>query len=75
MMDDKEVRVEVYVPRGAANEEQQLFVGVNGRSYLLPRGKKSLVPLPVAEELRRSALAQEEQDRRIDRMLEAMDKQ
>ena len=64
-------RVEVFVPKGAANDDPNLFVSVNGVNYLLPRGKKSLVPVEVAEEIERSKKAQEALDQRIDEMLEA----
>ena len=47
-------RVEVYIPRGADREDPNLFVAVNGVNYLLPRGKKSMVPKFVAEEIERS---------------------
>ena len=61
-------RTEVYVPKGYANEEPNLFVSVNGVNYLLPRGKKSLVPQEVAKELERSR--QEQLDRKIEALLE-----
>lgn len=64
-------RVEVFIPRGYANEDPNFFVGVNGKSYLLPRGKKSMVPPEVAAEIRRSFEAQEALDQRVDAMLEA----
>ena len=54
-MTDK--RVEVFVPRGAERADPNLFVGVNGVNYLLPRGKKSMVPEAVAAEIARSELA------------------
>ena len=54
-MDNK--RVEVFIPRGADREDPNLFVGINGVNYLLPRGKKSMVPQAVAEEITRSDLA------------------
>ena len=63
-------RVEVYVPKGFANEEPNLFVSVNGVNYLLPRGRKSLVPEAVAAELERSRKAQEKLDLRIAQLLE-----
>ena len=66
-----EDRVEVFIPKGAANDDPNFFVGVNGVSYLLPRGKKSLVPPCVAAEIERSFKAQETMDETIDRMLEA----
>ena len=62
---------EITIPRGYANDEPNLIVGVNGVNYLLPRGKKSKVPKHVADEIRRSWKAQEAMDQRIDKMLEA----
>lgn len=66
-----EERVEVFIPRGAANDDPNLFVSVNGVNYLLPRGKKSLVPAHIAEEIERSKKAQDRVDENIDKMLEA----
>ncbi len=62
-------RVSVFIPRGLSNEDPNLFVSVNGVNYLLPRGKESLVPRYVAEELERSARAKETCHRHMDRML------
>ena len=62
-------RVEVFVPKGYVNEEPNLLVGVNGVNYLLPRGKNSLVPKCVAEELERSRCAQTALDRKMDELL------
>lgn len=63
--------VEITIPRGHANDEPNVIVGVNGVNYLLPRGKKSKVPSHVADEIRRSWKAQETMDQHIDEMLEA----
>lgn len=52
-------RVEIFIPRGADREDPNLFVGINGVNYLLPRGKKSMVPLAVAAEIERSGRAVE----------------
>ncbi len=65
-MSEKETRVKVFIPRGASNEDPNVFVSVNGMNYLLPRGQESLVPKGVAEELNRAARAQEALDRRRD---------
>ena len=62
---------EISIPRGYANDEPNLLVGVNGVNYLLPKGKKSKVPKYVADEIRRSWRAQEAMDQHIDEMLEA----
>ena len=51
--------VEVFIPRTDGNKEMNFFVGLNGTNYLLPRGKKSVVPEAVAEEIRRALDAQE----------------
>ena len=61
-------RVKLFVPRGASNEEQNLFISVNGKNYLLPRGKESSVPAEVAAEYNRAMRAQSVGDRNKDRM-------
>ena len=63
-MDDK--RIEVFIPRGGDRADPNLFVGINGVNYLLPRGKKSMVPAAVAAEIERS-------DRASDRLYQSMD--
>ena len=68
---DNDNRVEVFIPKGAANDDPNLFVSVNGVNYLLPKGKKSKVPPEIAAEIERSQKAQEEMDNHIDEMLEA----
>lgn len=55
-------RVEVLIPRGGEREDPNLFVGVNGVGYLLPRGKKSRVPAFVAAEIARSERARDAMD-------------
>ena len=67
----KDNRVEVFVPKGYANDDPNLLIGVNGVNYLLPRGKKSLVPDFVAEEFYRTQAAQERLDQNMEQMLEA----
>ena len=65
-----ENRVEIFVSKGYTGDEPNVFVSVNGVNYLLPRGKKSLVPAEVAQELARSQAAQEALDKRIEKLLE-----
>jgi hypothetical protein len=67
----KDNRVEVFVPKGYANDDPNLFISVNGVNYLLPRGKKSMVPDFVAAEFYRSQKAQERMDENMEQMLEA----
>ena len=61
-----EERIEIFIPRGSDREDPNLFVGINGVNYLLPRGKKSMVPKAVAREVERS-------DRAVDLFYESMD--
>lgn len=69
--ESKEEKVEVFIPRGQANEDQNFFVSVNGKNYLLPKGQKSVVPKYVADEINRSFEAQEAMYKRIDSMVNA----
>ena len=54
-----EERVEVYIERGNATDEPNLFVSVNGYNCLLPKGQTSLVPRSVAAEIHRARRAQQ----------------
>lgn len=65
----REERVEIFIPKGYANEEPNLLVGINGVTYLLPRGKTSKVPVAVAQEVERSRAAQNQLDQRMDEMM------
>lgn len=64
-------RVEIFVPRGSANEDPNFFISVNGVNYLLPRGKKAKVPPEIAREFERSQAAQNHLDDTIDALLAA----
>ena len=66
----KDDRVEVYIPKGAANDDPNMFVGVNGVNYVLPRGKKSMVPPHIKAEIDRSFAAQNTMDERVDELLQ-----
>ena len=66
-----EKRVEIFVPKGYANDEPNLLIAVNGVNYLLPRGKASKVPQFIADEFHRSQKAQEALDNHVDEMLKA----
>ena len=50
-------REDIFIPRGPKNDD--LFVSVNGKNYLLPRGQKSRVPHEVAVEIHRAWEAEE----------------
>lgn len=62
--------VEIFIPRGQANDEPNLLVGFNGKNWLLPKGKTSTVPAYIADEIKRSWRAQERWDNRSAAMLE-----
>lgn len=59
-------RVEVFLRHN--DEEPDKIIGVNGVMYQIPRGKPTMVPRFVADELRRAELAeihQFEEQRRL----------
>ena len=70
----KAERVEVFIPRGNANDDPNLFVSINGVNYLLPKGKTSMVPPHVKAEIERSNKAQIAQDENIDALKAASEK-
>lgn len=71
----QEERVEIYIERASGNDEPNLFVSVNGYNCLLPKGKTSLVPKSVADEINRARRAQQKLDATIDALKEAAAKQ
>ena len=70
----KDNRVELFVPKGSANDEPNLTISINCVNYVLPKGKKSMVPDFVAAEFYRSQRAAEKRDENIEKMLEASKK-
>lgn len=71
MATNNEKRVALTIPRGAANDEPNVFISVNGVGYLLPKGKTSMVPPFVKAEYDRSVAAQNKMDEHVDELLEA----
>lgn len=61
-------RVELYIPKGGANDEPNLFISINAQNYLLPKGKTSRVPPEVAAEYKRAMRAEEMLDRKIEEL-------
>lgn len=57
--ENKAGRVELRIPRSSADEEQNVFISVNGKNFLIPKGQTVLVPPAVAEEYYRSEDAKE----------------
>lgn len=64
-----ESRIPVTIDKGFSGDDPNLLVSVNGRNYILPRGKTSLVPPEVAYEVARSRRAQEKLDANMDRLI------
>ena len=66
----KPAMVDLFVPRGSSVDEPNVIISVNGKNYVLPRGKSSRVPKAVAEEYERSQRAQHKVDNAIFEMVE-----
>lgn len=64
----KKERVGLFVPKGYANEEPNVIIGINGVMYVLPKGKESQVPAFVAEEYHRSQRARAQLDETVEKM-------
>lgn len=56
---DPNEKVTVRVPRIHPKEDPNLFVGVNGKNYIIPRGKAVQVPRFVKDEIERSERAKD----------------
>jgi hypothetical protein len=67
---NKEGYVDLFIPKGYANDEPNYFISVNGKNFILPRGKTSKVPAYVKEEYDRAMRAQEALDAKSEALLE-----
>lgn len=67
----KAQRVSVFIPRGASNDDPNMFVSVNGVNYLLPKGQESEVPAHIAAEIARANKAAQIRDNNKDKMLDS----
>ena len=70
MATNKTDYVDLFVPKGYANDDPNQFISINGKNYILPRGKTSKVPPYVKEEYERSVKAEEIQDENAEKLLE-----
>ena len=59
-----EERVRVFIPNTYAQDDPNLLIIINGRSFLLPRGEYSEVPLYVKKAIDRQNRATSIQDKR-----------
>lgn len=67
---NNEERVDVFVPKGLANDDPNLYVSVNGENFLLPKGQTSKVPVYVKAAIERSYGAQAFQEKRSNELIE-----
>lgn len=66
-------RVKVTIPRARKGEDPNLFVGVNGVNYIIPKGQTSEVPPEVAYEIERAQAAEAYMFDQSDSMKSKMD--
>lgn len=59
VVEDPNEKVTIRVPRIHPKEDPNLFVGINGKNYIIPRGKAVKVPRFVKEEIERSEKAKD----------------
>ena len=66
----KPTMVDLFVPRGSSVDEPNKIISVNGKNWVLPKGKTSKVPDFVKYEYERAQRAQEALDVRAAEMAE-----
>lgn len=66
----KPALVDLFVPRGSSVDEPNVIISVNGKNYVLPKGKTSKVPEFVKYEYDRANRAKEAMDVRAAEMAE-----
>lgn len=62
--------VELFIPKGYLNDDPNILIGINGKLYILPKGKTSKVPTYVKEEYERSLRALEALEAKSEALLE-----
>ena len=61
--DNKNIeKVDLFIPRGPSIEDPNVIISVNGKNYVLPKGKTSKVPTFVKYEYERAQRAKEALD-------------
>ena len=63
-------KVDLFIPRGSSVDDPNVIISVNGKNYVLPKGKTSKVPAFVKYEYERSVRAKEAMDVRAAEMAE-----
>lgn len=67
---NKEGYVDLFIHKGYANDEPNYFISINGKNFILPKGKTSKVPQYVKDEYDRAMRAQEALDQKSEALLE-----
>ena len=67
---NKEDYVDLFIPKGYVNDEPNEFISLNGKNYILPRGKTSQVPAAVKRQWEKSQRAQARLDAKSEELLE-----
>ena len=67
---NKTALVDLFIPRGSSVDEPNVIISVNGKNYVLPKGKISKVPAFVKYEYDRGNRAKEAMDVRAAEMAE-----
>lgn len=68
--ENKPKLVELFIPRGSSVDEPNVIISVNGKNYVLPKGKTSKVPAFVKYEYDRAQRANEARNVRAAEMAE-----
>lgn len=63
--------VDLFVPRAQGNEDPNMIISINGKTWLLPKGKTSKVPPMVKAEFDRAMRAAENYEQTRERLLGA----
>lgn len=67
---NKPKTVDLFIPRGASIDDPNVIISVNGKNYVLPKGKTSKVPVFVKYEYDRAMCAKEALDVKAAEMAE-----
>ena len=70
MANQKPELVDLTIPRGYSHDEPNVVISVNGKNWVLPKGKTSKVPAFVKYEYERGQRAQEAMNVRAAEMAE-----
>ena len=67
---NKPKTVDLFIPRGFSTDDPNVIISVNGKNYVLPKGKTSKVPVFVKYEYDRAMSAKEALDLKAAEMAE-----